>query len=173
MLAEAGLQLLADGHAAATLTAGVVAAQAGLDTAAIDTVFGNLTGLLTELMQRLLDQTRQQASAATDDLPSGIARLKRGVQVYLDEGLRLPQLRELILLLQHDAAAARLYRNRARGWIMIFQVDLASAGVARSQEVAQIVTSMAVEIALAEFETRQRQQQLRHTLGDYFDHLQP
>ena len=172
-LLEAGIELLEGGAGVSALTPAAVAAAAGLLEADFTASHPHRLHYLTALMQALLDELRVAANHATDRLPHDMTRLKRGIDVYLDQGVRRPWLRELILELQPHAEALQMHRNRVKGWMFFFQIELSALNIALPLARAQLCISMASSIAFAEYEARGIQPEMRQTLYAYMDHLLP
>lgn len=171
-LLEAGILLMDNGQAPGQLTSESIAAKAGLLEADFTACYpGGLQAYRAAVLQWLLDEAREAANHATDPMPRTLARLKRGVEVYLDHGLRRPCLRALVQNLQTEPGAAQLHNNRVRGWIFFFQIELAALGVANPQARAQLCIGMAASIAQAEYEAGGVQPELRETLYAYMDRL--
>lgn len=170
-LLRAGADLMDRAPELAALTPPAVAAAARLLDADFTACFPRPQDYPLALLQWLQDEARSAASRETDPLPHDLARLKRGIAVYLDYNLSRPALRSLMLALQATPEGLQALRVRAKGWTMLFQVEFAELGLRTPQASATLVIGMAAAIAHAEHETRQALPEMRETLYAYLGHL--
>lgn len=168
-LLAAARRRLAAGESAAALQAETLAAEAGVVWA--DGGYVDLDALRCDLLQDLMDSAREEATGATEGLPAGLDRLRLALHSYLDASFKRPALREMTLLLQTHPQGRDISRRRVNGFSVILRMELLSAGVVEATAIARLLTAMALETSLAEYEARRRLPEWRDILDAYLKRL--
>lgn len=163
-LVEAGDRLLLSGDGVAELTPERLALLSGVEPNEVEICYPDFNVYLTELLASLLDQARDIAVEATSHHPAGVARLWRGIEVYLDARLDRAAIHELSQQLQGYPAAARLSRGRSNAFVQVIATELRSLGRPDPQETAHLIIALTSETVQAEYEAHRRLPEYRATL---------
>lgn len=168
-LTAAARRRLAAGESAAALNAETLASEAGIAWA--DAGYADLDALRCDLLQDLMDAAREESTRATEGMPAGLDRLRLALHCYLDASFKRPALREMTLLLQTHPQGRDISRRRVNGFSLLLRMELLSAGVVDASPIARLLTTMALETSLAEYEARRRLPEWREILDAYLNRL--
>jgi TetR/AcrR family transcriptional repressor of nem operon len=163
-LLEAGDRLLLSGDAVIDISPNRLALLAGVEPEELTACYPDFNVYLIELLTFLLDEARDLAVEATAHMPTGLARVRRGIEVYLDARLDRPAIHELSRLLQGYPAAAKLSRGRSRGFAHVILIELRALGWKDPQENAHLIVALTSETVQAECEAGRRLPEYRSTL---------
>jgi AcrR family transcriptional regulator len=167
-LLDAGRRLL-DSAGSGDLDEARICAAAGLPLGAIHASFGDWDGYRCALLATLIDEVRDRVARMTDNMPSGIERLKLALETYLEANVQRPALRRLLSELRFSERGVEVIRSRVAGFGVVVGVELRALGRPHPQATARLLTAAVTEIAQAEHEAGARVPALRRTLLRYLD----
>jgi hypothetical protein len=129
--------------------------------------FPDLLSLQLEMAQTFFSEARERVIHDTEGLQVGLQQLSAAFVSYLDFNLERPQLQELAHHIQYTPAGFELLMRMEAGVALIIQADLVAMNAHFRTARAQLLTTMAVMVVRAEYQSKKKISDLREALMDY------
>lgn len=166
-LLEAGLRL-SERLALAQLDAATVAAEAGLTPDDFSRTYAGQEQFLDALQHRFMDGLRAAVIAATQGLPPGYERAKRGALAYLDGCLARRGLRAWLLTARlHSPALAESLHKQNQGYLLILPLEFTALQWPHPQAGGRLFLAALQEIGRIEHGPGRPQSELRNALWQF------
>lgn len=141
--------------------------EAGVERAAFDSCFADLTAYVTALQQRFMDLLRDRIVAVTSGVPAGLLRIQLATETYLSNCLAERPLRGwLIEARTRPEVLSGLQRQNRAYWLLI-GAELEALGWPHPQAAARMLLTMINEASVAEYRLGQSSEEIREVLWDF------
>ncbi|MEY9874498.1 TetR/AcrR family transcriptional repressor of nem operon [Streptacidiphilus sp. MAP12-33] len=169
-LLDAGLAIAAE-HGLSGMSVNRVVAAAGVAKGTFYVHFPDRGAFLNALHGRFHAQVAEAVGAAMDPLPPGRARLRAGMETYLDLCLRHNGVKAMLLEARSDPRLADQVTARTEVFAAQAEADLRAMGWPDAASAARLVVAMSAELSVAETTTGARDAAGRATLWRLLDRL--
>lgn len=169
-LLNAAAALAARTGSALALTVEQVCAEAGADAQAFSSQFKDIDEFRQALMWVGHDAVRGELIQAVTQQKPGLPRLQLALVSWCDANLARPWLRELAAVYGNTPPNPEKVRSRINGFALMLQLELEALGRSRAGTVAKLLVGITVEVAVAEYEARKPQPEMRQILLNFLEH---
>ncbi|MET0558054.1 MAG: helix-turn-helix domain-containing protein [Solirubrobacterales bacterium] len=162
-LLDAGVAV-AEEHGLAGLSVNRVVAAAGVAKGTFYVHFRDRDEFVDSLHARFHARVEEAVAAATEDVPAGAERLRRGVEAYLDVCLTDRAVKALALEARSDPALSERMSGRHERFAAGAVPSFKAMGWPDAAAAAQLLAAMTAEIAIRELDAGRRLPAQRRTL---------
>ena len=148
------------------ITVDAIVSKAGFAKGTFYVHFADRAAFLLALHVQFHEHLRDCIQQVIATLPPGAERLRKGVEVYLDECLKERALKALLLDARSEAPLTEAVQQRNREFATLASVDFQVLGWPDANASARLFTVLVAEVALVELETG-RNEAMRQALWSF------